>query len=92
MQCIPVGIETITNAVHHLSYWTYTCTGAHTISRIEPAQGNQKLMRAGMPALPVELARLELSTFAKEAWYYDVPFMHATICSYPSLCPLMNRV
>ena len=52
------------------------------MSRIEPAQGNQKLMRAYMPPLPVELARLKLSMFiAKEAWYYDVPFMHVTIGS-----------
>ena len=48
------------------------------MSRIEPAQGNQKLMRADVPALPVELARLKLSMLAKEAWYYDVPFMHVT--------------
>ena len=47
------------------------------MSRIEPAQGNQKLMRANTPDLPVELARLKLSVLAKEACYYDVPFMHA---------------
>ena len=51
------------------------------MSRIEPAKGNQKLMRADVPALPVELARLKLSMLAKEAWYYDVPFMHLTIDS-----------
>ena len=51
------------------------------MSRIEPAQGNQKLMRADVPALPVELARLKLSMLAKEAWYYDVPFMHVTVGS-----------
>ena len=34
-------------------------------------------------ALPVELVRLKLSMLAKEAWYYDVPFMHVTICSQP---------
>ena len=28
------------------------------MSRTEPAQGNQKLMEVGMPALPVQLARL----------------------------------
>ena len=49
------------------------------MSRIEPAQGNQKLMRANAPNLPVELARLKLSMLAKEAWYYDVPFMHVTM-------------
>ena len=36
------------------------------MSRIEPAQGKQKLMRADVPALPVELARLKLSMLAKE--------------------------
>ena len=52
------------------------------MSRIEPAQDNQKLMWADVPALPVELARLKaLHMLAKEAWYYDVPFMHVTICS-----------
>ena len=39
------------------------------------------LMRADVPVLPVELARLKLSMLAKEAWYYDVPFMHMTIGS-----------
>ena len=53
------------------------------MSRIEPAQGNQKLMRADVPVLPVELARLKLSMLAKEAWYYNVPFMHVTIGSLP---------
>ena len=53
------------------------------MSRIEPAQGNQKLMRADVPDIPVKLARLKLSMLAKEAWYYDVPFMHVTIGSYP---------
>ena len=51
------------------------------MSRIEPAQGNQKLMRADVPALPVELARLKLSMLAKEAWYYDVLFKSVTIGS-----------
>ena len=51
------------------------------MSMIEPAQGNQKLMRADMPALPVKLARLKFSVSAKEAWYYDIPFMHVTIGS-----------
>ena len=51
------------------------------MSTIEPAQGNQKLIRVDMPALPVGLARLKLSISAKEAWYYDVPFMHVTIGS-----------
>ena len=49
------------------------------MSRIEPTEGNQKLMRANVPTLPVELARLELSMLATEAWYYDVPLMHVTI-------------
>ena len=47
------------------------------MSRIEPVQGSQKLMRANVPDLPVELDRLKLSMLAKEACYYDVPFMHA---------------
>ena len=51
------------------------------MSRIEPAQGNQKLMRAAMPELPVELSRLKLSMLAKEVWYYNVPFMHVRIGS-----------
>ena len=51
------------------------------MSRIEPTQDSQKFMRAEVPALPVELARLKLSMLAKKAWYYDVPFMHATIGS-----------
>ena len=42
-------------------------------------------MRADMPALPVDLARLKLSMFAKEAWYYDVPFMHVTFFIKPML-------
>ena len=50
------------------------------MSRIEPAQGNQKLMRADLPALPVELARLKLSMLAKEVWYYDGPFTHVRDC------------
>ena len=41
------------------------------MSRIEPGQGNQKSMRADVPALPVELARLKLFKLAKEAWYYN---------------------
>ena len=53
------------------------------MSRIEPAQSNQKLMRADVPALPVELARLNLSMLAKEAWYYDVPFMIFYYVMYP---------
>ena len=51
------------------------------MSRIDPAQGNQKLMRVDMLALPVELARLKPSMLAKEACYYDVPFMYMTIGS-----------
>ena len=38
-----------------------------------------KLMRANVPALPVELTRLKPSMLAKEAWYYDVPFMRVTV-------------
>ena len=53
------------------------------MSMIEPAQGNQKLMRADVPALPVELTRLKLSTLTKEVSYYNVPFMHVTIGSWP---------
>ena len=37
------------------------------MSRIEPVQGNQKLLRVDIPALPVELARLKLLMLAKEA-------------------------
>ena len=51
------------------------------MSRIEPAQDNQKFLMADVPAFPVELDRLKLSMLAKEAWYYDVPFMHVTIGS-----------
>ena len=51
------------------------------MSRIEHAQANQKLMTADVPALPVEFGRLKLSILAKEAWYYNVPFMHVTIGS-----------
>ena len=53
------------------------------MSWIEPAQGNQKLMRADVPAFkfPVEFARLKLTMLAKEAWYYDGPFMHVTVGS-----------
>ena len=49
--------------------------------KTEPAQGNQKFMRADVSALPVELARLKLSMLAEEAWYYDIQFMHMTIGS-----------
>ena len=51
------------------------------MSSIELSQGNQKLMRADVPALRVELARLKFSMLAKEAWYYDGPFMHVTVGS-----------
>ena len=55
------------------------------MSRIEPAQGNRTLMDGDVPALPVELARLNSpvteSMLAKEAWYCDVPFMNVTIGS-----------
>ena len=51
------------------------------MSRIEPAQGNQKLMWEDVPALFVELTRLKLSMLGKEAWYYEVPLMHVTIGS-----------
>ena len=51
------------------------------MSRIEPAQGKQKLMRAVVPALPEELTNLKLSMLAKEGWYYNVPFMHVTVGS-----------
>ena len=51
------------------------------MSRIGPAQDNQKLMRADAPALPIELDRLKLSMLGKEEWYYDVPFMSVTIGS-----------
>ena len=51
------------------------------MSKIEPGQGNQKLIRADVPTLPVELDRLKLSMLAKELWYYDIPFMHITIGS-----------
>ena len=49
------------------------------MSTIEPAQGNQKVIRTNVPVLFVQLARLKLCVLAKEAWYYDVPFMHLTI-------------
>ena len=51
------------------------------MSRIEPAQGNQKLMRADVPVLPVELTRLKLFMLAMEVWYYDVPFVQVTVRS-----------
>ena len=49
------------------------------MSKIEPAQNNQKLMREEVSVLPVELTRLKLSMLTKKVWYYDVPFMHVTI-------------
>ena len=56
------------------------------MSRIEPAQDNQKLMRMNMPALHVELTRLKLSMLSKEAWYYNLVFMHvvrvSVVCGY----------
>ena len=48
------------------------------MSWIEPVQGNQKLMRADLLALPVELARLKLSMLTKEVWYCYGPFTHVT--------------
>ena len=36
-----------------------------------------------MTALPVKLPRLKPSMLAKEAWHYDVPFIHVTIGSLP---------
>ena len=51
------------------------------MSRIEHAQGNKKLVRVNVPPLPVELAWLKLSIFAKKVWYYDSPFMYATVVS-----------
>ena len=44
-------------------------------------------MEGDVPALPVKLARLNSpvgdseSMLAKEAWYYDVPFMNVTVGS-----------
>ena len=45
------------------------------MGRIDPAQGNRKLMEADEPpaALPVELAKLKLSMLSKEACCYDIP-------------------
>ena len=51
------------------------------MSKIEPAQSNQKLMRLDVFALPVEFATLKLSMLAMEAWYYDVPILHVTVGS-----------
>ena len=51
------------------------------MSRVELAQGNQKLMRVDMPALLLELTRLKHSMLAKEAWYDDIPFMRMIIGS-----------
>ena len=55
------------------------------MGRIEPAQGNRKLMEvdASPAALPVELAKLKLSMLSKEACCYDVPYMNVTVGSYP---------
>ena len=39
------------------------------MSKIEPAQGNQKLMKADVPALPVETARLKLSMLAARDYW-----------------------
>ena len=57
------------------------------MGRIEPAQGNRKLIQVDAPptALPVELAKLKLSMLSKEACCYDVPQMNVTVGSYPML-------
>ena len=56
------------------------------MGRIEPAQGNQKLMEEDTPptALPVELAQLKLlSMLSKEVCCYGIPYMIVTVSSYP---------
>ena len=55
------------------------------MGRIEPAQGNRKLMEEDAPptSLPVELTQLKLSMLFKEACCCDVPYMNVTVGSYP---------
>ena len=55
------------------------------MGRIEPAQGNLRLMEMDTPpaALPVELTLLKLSMLSKEACCYNVPYMNVTVGSYP---------
>ena len=57
------------------------------MGRIEPAQGNRRLMEVDVPpaVLSVELARLELSMLSKEACCYNVPYMNMRVGSYPML-------
>ena len=54
------------------------------MGRIQPAQGNWKLMEVDVPAagLPVELVtQAKLSMLSKETCWYCVPFMNMN-CRY----------
>ena len=55
------------------------------MGRIEPAQGNPKLLEMDAPpaALPVELALLKLSMLSKVLCCYDIPYINVTVGSYP---------
>ena len=56
------------------------------MGRVEPAQGNRNLMEVDTPpsALPVELAKLNLSMLSKEACCYNVPYMNVTVGRNPT--------
>ena len=55
------------------------------MGRIEPAQGNRKLIDVDAPpaALVVQLAKLKLFMLSKETCCYNVPYMNVTVGSYP---------
>ena len=54
---------------------------------IEPAQCNQKFVRADVPAFKftcrIRLAKAYHLGEGLEVWYYDGPFMHMTVGSWP---------
>ena len=55
------------------------------MARIELAQGNWKLVEVDEPplALPIELAKLKLSMYSKEACCYNFSYINMTVGSYP---------
>ena len=53
------------------------------MGRIEPAQGNRKLMEVDAPPAALVLAKVKLSMLSKAACCYDVPYLNVTVGSYP---------
>ena len=90
MQCIPVGITIAVLSpvgldihVHRRALKNNVCGQLIKCkSRIEPAQGNQKLIRTDVPVLFVKLARLKLSPAEEQG-------MKVTVATIARKNPLM---